>query len=97
MRQRTARIIIAQQKGILQVRHNLTWVYGMGYVVGESKSKAGRRKIALSSVVVEVLKEHRMRQEQARMKMGEKWQGHGLIFCNGHGGLFNTCRVWVLF
>jgi len=85
------------EKGILQVRHNLTWVYGMGYVVGEPKSKAGRRKIALSSVVVEMLKEHKMRQEQARMKMGEKWQGYGLIFCNVHGGYFNPGRVWYLF
>ncbi len=85
------------EKRILQVRHNLTWVHGMGYVVGEPKSRAGRRKIALSSVVVETLKEHKMRQEQARMKMGEKWQGYGLIFCNTHGGYFNPTRVWYLF
>ena len=85
------------EKGILQVRHNLTWVYGMGYVVGEPKSKAGRRRIALSSVVVEMLKEHKMRQEQARMKMGKRWQEYGLIFCNAHGGYFNPGRVWYLF
>jgi integrase len=85
------------EKGILQIRHNLTWVHGMGYVVGEPKSKAGRRKIALSSVVVEVLKEHKMRQEQARTQMGKKWQEYGLIFCNVYGGYFNPGRVWYLF
>ena len=85
------------EKGILLVRHNLTWVHGMGYVVGEPKSKAGRRKIALSRVVVEMLKEHKMRQEQARLKMGKKWQGYGMIFCNVYGGYFNPGRVWYLF
>src|SRR2546421_653383 len=62
------------EKGIVQVRHNLTWVHGMGYVEGEPKSKAGRRKIMLSSVVVAALKEHKMRQEEARIKMGDRWQ-----------------------
>ncbi len=85
------------EKGILQVRHTLAWVRGMGYVEGEPKTKAGRRKIMLSSRVVEVLKEHKVRQEQARIRKGEKWQEHGLIFCNIHGGYFNPGYVWRLF
>ncbi len=43
------------EKGILQVRHNLAWVRGMGYVEGEPKSKKGRRKIALSGPVIEAI------------------------------------------
>ena len=31
------------------------------------------------------------------MKMGERWQGYGLIFCNVYGGYFNPGRVWFLF
>ena len=85
------------EKGTLQVRHNLTWVRGMGYVVGEPKTKAGRRKIVLSSVVLKALKEHQVKQEQARVKMGEKWQEYGLVFCNLHGGYFNPGHVWYLF
>jgi len=85
------------EKGILQVRHNLTWVYGMGYVVGEPKSKKGRRKIALPDVVMAALKEHKVKQEQARIEMGEKWRGYGLIFSNVYGGYFNPGRVWTLF
>ncbi len=38
-----------------------------------------------------------MGQEQARMKMGKRWQEYGLIFCNVYGGYFNPGRVWYLF
>jgi hypothetical protein len=46
----------------------------MGYVESEPKSKAGRRKIGLSNVVVEALKEHKVKQEQVRMKKGDSWR-----------------------
>src|SRR5205807_5797493 len=85
------------EKGLLQVRHTLTWVHGMGYVEGEPKSKAGRRKIGLSNVVREALRAHRIKQEQARINMGDRWRGYGLVFCNMHGGYFNPGRIWCLF
>lgn len=85
------------EKGILQVRHNLTWVRGMGYVEGEPKTKKGRRKIVLSSVVIEALKAHRVRQEEARIKMGDRWQDRGLVFCNVYGGYWHGNRVWLFF
>lgn len=85
------------ERGILQVRHNLTWVHGMGYVEGEPKSKAGRRKIGLTDVVITALKEHKVRQEQASIKMGDRWREHGLIFSNIYGGYLNPGRIWYLF
>jgi len=85
------------EKGVLQVRHTLAWMRGKGFVEGEPKSKAGRRKVMLSSVVIRALKEHQMRQEQARVKMGDQWQEHGLIFCNTYGRHFNPNHVWYLF
>ena len=69
----------------------------MGYVEGEPKSKAGRREMVVSNVVVEALREHKVRQEQARLKKGNRWQEHGLIFCNTYGSYFNPDRVWYLF
>ena len=83
--------------GILQVRHNLAWVTGMGYVEGEPKTKSGRRKIALPRVVLNALQEHRERQDQARRKAGEQWKEHGLIFCNLSGGFFNPGYILQLF
>ena len=60
------------EKGVLQVRHKVNWVHGMGYVEGEPKSKAGWRKIMLSSVVIEALRDHRVKQEEARIEMGDR-------------------------
>jgi integrase len=85
------------EKGVLQVRHNLTWVRGMGYVEGEPKTKAGRRKIALSSAVIGVLKEHRVGQEEVRVKMGDRWKEKGLVFCSAYGAYFNPNLVWRAF
>jgi len=83
--------------GILQVRRNLARVTGMGYVEGEPKTKSGRRKIVLSGVVLEALKEHRERQNQARIKVGDRWQERGLMFCSIYGGFFNPDYVSHLF
>src|SRR5258708_4024467 len=85
------------EMGIVQVRRNLARVPGMGYVEREPKSKAGRRKIMLSGIVLEALRAHEKMQQQARLKMGEKWREHGLIFSNTYGGFFNPSSVWYLF
>jgi integrase len=85
------------EMGMLQVRRNLARVPGMGYVEREPKSKAGRRKIMLAGIVLEALRAHEQRQQQARLKMGEKWREHGLIFSNTYGGFFNPSYVWYLF
>ena len=85
------------EKGVLQVRHTVSRVWGMGLVVGEPKAKAGRRKIMLSSVVIRALKEHQVRQEEARVKMGDRWKEQGLIFCNSYGTYFDPSYVWRLF
>ena len=38
-----------------------------------------------------------MKQEQAHLKMGDRWQEHGLIFNNTYGGYLNPGRIWFLF
>ena len=85
------------EKGVLQVRRTVGRVPGMGLVVGEPKSKAGRRKIMLSNVVIRVLVEHKVRQEEARVKKGDRWQEQGLVFCNTYGVYFNPDRIRFLF
>jgi integrase len=85
------------EAGMLYVRRNLARVPGMGYVEREPKTRAGRRKIALPDVVLEALREHQEKQEQARSKAGDKWQDKGLIFCNVYGGFFNPDRLWYEF
>lgn len=85
------------EKGVPQVRHNLAWVRGMGLVEGEPKSKAGWRKIALASVVIDALREHQVKQLEARTQVGDLWRDRGLVFCSVYGGYFNGDYVWRLF
>ena len=85
------------ETGVLQVRRNVAYMDGVGYVEREPKTKAGRRKIRLAGVVLEALKEHEERQQQARMKAGEKWQDRGLIFSNIYGGFFDADHMGAMF
>src|SRR5947209_7575767 len=85
------------ERGVLQVRYTVSRVAGLGLIVGEPKSKAGRRKIMLSPVVIEALKKHRVKQEQARIEAAKQWKEQGLVFCNMYGVYFDSYHVWYLF
>ena len=85
------------ETGVLQVRRNVTCMDGVGYVEHEPKTKAGRRKIGLTDVVLEALKAHREKQQQARLKAGEKWQEKGLIFANIYGGYLDADHMGAMF
>lgn len=85
------------EKGVLQVRHTLVRVLGKGLVESSPKTKAGRRKIMLPGVVIKALKEHQVRQEQARVKMGDRWRECSVIFCNTQGYYIEPDHIRVLF
>lgn len=59
-----------------------------GVVENEPKTKAGRRRIELSSVAIEALKRHRACQEQVRLAAGDSWQDKNLVFCDEKGCSF---------
>jgi integrase len=59
---------------------------GYGFVENDPKTKRSKRKIVLPDIAIKTLEEHRERQEQARLKAGEKWKGKGLVFCTQFGG-----------
>jgi integrase len=68
------------ETGRLRVQRQLQRVPGEGLVFSEPKSNASRRLVKLGSTVLEKLHEHRERQEQERLLVGERWQKHELIF-----------------
>lgn len=53
---------------------------------GEPKSRSGRRRIALSTSVVESLKRHRVRQLEYRLATGDAYEDRGYVFANETGG-----------
>lgn len=51
----------------------------------DTKTRKSRRTLALPRRCVEVLREHRKRQEKQRERAGTKWQEHGLVFASRVG------------
>lgn len=54
--------------------------------VRNSKTKDGHRMIRLPEEVTEVLKQHRIRQMEARLEAGIAWQDLDLVFTDRAGG-----------
>lgn len=85
------------EKGVLYVRRTMSKIVGYGYKESEPKTRTGRRKVVLPGVAMEALKEHRLRQDQARLEAGEKWHERGIVFSNKYGGFFDPDRLLLIF
>jgi len=60
--------------------------HGGGVVTAEVKSGAGKRTIGLPLPLIEVLKEHRTRQDQDRARARNLWLNEDWVFANRLGG-----------
>jgi integrase len=84
------------QTGQLQVRRILTRVPsklpGKGFVEAEPKTEKGRRNITIPPFVIEALKQHRIKQLEAKLKAGTAWQEHDYVFCTSIGTHLNPTR-----
>jgi integrase len=79
--------------GTLQVRRSVSRVRGQGYKELEPKTPSSRRMLALPQFVLEMLKQHRIDQDELRQKAGGEWQVHDLVFCNKYGSFLRPDRV----
>ena len=77
------------EDGSIQVKRTVDYITHYGYVETEPKTARGRRKILLSSFVVEMLNAHRLAQMEQRQQAGEKWIDKNLVFCGLLGDFFN--------
>ena len=59
----------------------------------EAKSARSRRVIALDSGTVDVLRAHRRRQLEERMRVGVVYEDRDLVFRYEVGGLYNPTRL----
>lgn len=81
----------------LQVRRILTRVptmlkAGESYVESEPKTQKSRRNIIIASFALDVLKQHRIRQLEAKLKAGSTWKEHDYVFCTSVGTHLNPTR-----
>jgi integrase len=49
------------------------------------KTPKSRRSIPLPASLVQKLQDHKRRQAERRLKAGEHWQHHNLVFCSEEG------------
>lgn len=73
----------------LQIRRILsripTKVEGKGYTEAEPKTQKSRRSVIIAPFALEALKQHRIRQLEAKLKAGPLWQEHDYVFCTSIG------------
>jgi integrase len=60
---------------------------------GDTKTAKSRRTLGLPRAVVEVLREHRIRQDEDRLAAGELWRDHGLVFTTAVGTELDAANV----
>ena len=67
------------KKGTLIVRHTLEEV-GTTLNLKAPKTKGSRRTVPLHPDTVQILKEHRRRQNALRLRLGWRWEDQDLVF-----------------
>jgi len=60
---------------------------------GDTKTRKSRRTLALPERCVDVLREHRLRQEQIRKQAGDKWHDNDLVFASQVGTSADASHV----
>ncbi|MGB9802640.1 tyrosine-type recombinase/integrase [Desulfofundulus sp.] len=56
-----------------------------GVVFALPKTRTSSRKVPLDPFTVEILKQHKKKQTEARLKKGPDWTDYGLVFCTNRG------------
>lgn len=77
----------------LQVRRTVRRITGQGNKENEPKTASSRRKIVLSAFLIGVLKQHRVRQLETRLRRGAAWEEHDLVFCNTYGKFIDPASL----
>jgi integrase len=68
-------------------------VYRSVRAKGDTKTRRSRRVLQLPRKVVLALRTHRMRQTAERLRAGDAWQDHGLVFCREDGTALDRWQV----
>lgn len=85
------------EKQTLKVHRTVDYIGKYGYVETEPKTAAGERTVVLSYFVINMLKQYRIEQLGARLRVGDKWEDRNLVFTDLHGGYFNPRYLDILF
>lgn len=81
------------ERGTLHVRRAFTRTKGQRYLESEPKTDKSRRSILLGPPTIEILKQHHLRQLEAKQQAGEDWQERDLVLCTALGTPLNPNKV----
>jgi integrase len=79
--------------GRLSVQQTLQKVPGGGVVARQPKTHRSRRSVSLPAIVVDVLRDHRRRQVEARLAAGDAWEEADLVFTDALGRPLSETRL----
>ena len=85
------------ERRLLRVLSTVDYIPGYGYVENEPKTQAGKWTIDLPEFFIDMLKAHKVKQEERRIKVGEAWEGRDLVFPDLTGGYLNPIHVLRMF
>ncbi len=77
------------ENATLKIRRTVDYINKRGFVENEAKTAAGERMLVMPSLIVDMLKTHRIRQKELRLKVGDKWEDRDLVLTDLEGGYFN--------
>lgn len=83
------------ERGTIRIDKQLQNVPGRPGEFRLVSTKSGKgRTITAAPFVVELLRKHRVRQAEARLKVGPLWQDNGYVFCNEVGEHLSPSTVY---
>lgn len=74
------------EHGSIAVTGNLQNLPDLGLTITEQKTAKSRHRVELGVSTVEVLRAHRARQVEKRLRAGDAWADHDLVFPHALGG-----------
>ena len=80
---------VSFEQATIGVRRTVDYIPKHGFVENETKTTASERMLVMPSLVIDMLKSHRIQQKAQKLKTGDKWEGRDLVFTDLHGGYFN--------
>ncbi len=76
---------VDRERGVLHVRRSPEETrWGLAFAFKEPKTGKGRA-VTMPPQVVDALRQHRRAQIEERLRMGEAWQDHDLVYCGPDG------------
>jgi integrase len=84
-------------RGTCTIVATVDYIANYGYVETAPKTKAGKRTICLPMFLIDMLSQHKTKQEAQRQKVGDGWENKDLVFPDLHGGYFKPQYLHHLF